>query len=184
MMEILEDLAFQLNDALLQPRLRRFKARILLALVTAAVLGLFILMGMVCLFMMVFFSLKHTYDESTAAVILFCFCVVICLGTLLVHAIARRLEDRPYDTRFEARHPRRRRERPESAPRGPSFVDQAREYFVENKVAGLAGVAAAGVLLGAKPGMVLRTAAWLLGRRSRRMRPGRDRYERDRPDRD
>jgi hypothetical protein len=163
MMRALEDLFYELNEAWLQPKMERIRGRFLLAVVSAAILALFVLLGFVCLFLMVFIGLEHRYDSETAAAILFIFCVVMCIGTLIVHAIARRLEDSSYEARFSP--PRRRRPVREKAAEGPAFIDQMREYFADNKLAGLLGVGLAGVLLGARPALVFRTFGWLLRRK-------------------
>jgi hypothetical protein len=171
MIPMLEDALETVNEAFIQPRLRRFKTRLAMSVVTAAVLALFALLGMVCLFMLAFLSLSNAYTPQTAAGILFGFCVFICLGALLVHKIARHIEDRrDLEARFAL--PERRSFRP-ARPRaepGPSIGETVRDYFAENKGSALIAVAMAGALFGARPGLVLKTVGWALRRKARKLR--------------
>ncbi len=177
MTPMLDEAYKTVNEVYVQPRIRRLKARLLLSVVTGVVLAIFGLLALICLFLMVFLGLARAYDPQTAATILFGFCVLICIGTVIVHAVAKRIEDR-HDREAKFALPTRKLFKPSnrktSAAQAGAMESKAdvqaimQDYFAENKVSALAAVAVAGLLVGARPKLAIKTVSWALRRKAKK----------------
>ena len=165
MIAMLDEAVRYVNEAIVQPRIHRFKTHAALAAVTLTVLALFGLMGLICLFLLVFLSLSQAYSPQQAAGFLFGFCVLICIGAVFVHSIGVRIENRRMEERFAP--PERRSFKLPTRPAGPPVGEIVRDYFAENKMSALIAVGVAGVVFGARPGMALKTIGWVLRRKAR-----------------
>ncbi len=166
MIPMLDETVEMVNEVFVQPRLKRLKARISLSLVTVGLLALFAFLGMLCLFLLAFLILSNAYDAQRAAGVLFGFCILICLSTLVVHAIAKhRLDRDDIEARFSSLPDRRSTRKPERD--APSVGELVQDFFAEHKGSALIAVAVAGVILGARPGLAFKAVSWALRRKAR-----------------
>ena len=172
MKSALGGLARELSDLIVRPHVDRVKTKILMGLITAGVVGLFGFLGLVCLFLLVFFGMTQNHDPQTASLILFCACVFISGGAVIVHIIANRIEDRAFEDEMEGRSLFRLSSRAARSARDGDLQRSAQDYFAENKVAALAAALVIGAVVSARPGLVIKLGALALGssRRSKRLR--------------
>jgi hypothetical protein len=179
MLTALKFLAAELAETLIRPRIDKAKADLKLTIVTATVLVIFSLMGLICLYLAVFIHLSETMAPEFAALALFGFSVFMCLGALAMYVIGRRVEQTLYERRARASL----RAVSDRMP-GRDDIDIAgymQHIFADNKGAALIAAAVTGIVLGAKPGLVLRSLGKIVtGGKSRDRKPQRSGHRRDR----
>jgi hypothetical protein len=71
-------------------RFKRFKARIIVKLVTLLLLAFFALLAFIFLCVLAFLALAQAYSPMAAAFILFCVSCIFCLGIWVIHLLASR----------------------------------------------------------------------------------------------
>ena len=163
---MLADLFHELNEGFVQPYLHRLKAKALLMAVSIALMSLFGVLAFVFAIVMVFVAISNASSPMEAAVVMFGFCVVMCLGTLIMFKLASHMEARKFDAGFAVpERPRQMLKSLRMDERIDDIKDQFRETVARNKFGGLAAVALAGMLIGSRPRWALGLARFALGRK-------------------
>ena len=157
MLDLLKIAAAEVGAHLIRPRIEKAKTDLKLAVITGVVVGIFSLLAFVCLFLIVFLHLTQYMPPENAALALFGFSLLMCIGAVLMYVIGRAVEQKVYERKLT----RPLRDARDDLPkRGDLDIgEHLQDMFAENKGAALIAAAVAGIVLGAKPGLVLRSVS-------------------------
>jgi hypothetical protein len=126
---------------------KRFKQKLFLSLLSAAIFSLFAVLALIFLCVIMFIALAENYGPMTAAVTLFGLAFMLCLVTVLVHLIARRLRTAEPDNSLVNGL---KAQLPSTLALGMALGRQTRNLFTPKKIA-VAALLAVGAVLVSRP---------------------------------